>query len=99
MQINQLNKNSNKNKKLTIDDIEHYREHIEKEFQNYCKVFLYKRGNNYAVLEWDVYYGWGERLFSLLELYFILNSYQKLEKLFPELDLMPFQKIEKGQMH
>lgn len=87
------------NNNLNTIDLEKRRDAIEQEFQKYCKVFLFKRGNDYAIREWDIYYGWGERLFSLTELHSILNNYQVLEKLFPNINFMPFQKVEKRQMH
>lgn len=76
------------------------RQQIENTFQNYCQVFLYKCGDYYSVPEWDIYYQWGEKLFTLEELYQILMGYKALEAVFYGIQIMSnLQNIDRSLIH
>lgn len=75
------------------------RQQIEQDFQNYCHVFLYRWGDFYSVPEWDVYYEWGEKLFTLEELHDILIGYHALENIFPSISLVPCQQSSEISVH
>lgn len=81
--------------------LESQRAQIEQDFQVYFNTILVKKAEeHYSIPEWNDYYEWYNKPFTLEELYRTLVNYQALEAIFPGLNLKPCQEIiDRNQLH